>query len=437
MDEVEEIEPSSSIGPSQESLLRKLKRLEREQRRLRNTVSYQLGLHLTTAVKRPWRLLALPISFPLLAFKLGLERLGKRPAMRAEFFGADEINEREHCIVLFPTNGVGFGHFTRMYAVARALRKADPDLEIVFLTPMPTLHVLYNDKFPTYHLAGRYMHKDMTSSQWNGLVEDMLHLVFDTHRPKWFMFDGAFPYRGMLNAIASQPTMEKWWMKRGSLKSNKSAPIDSAMFFDDIIVPSEGEMLSSDGGEHIVPPIRVMDSEDVWDRVHARSRLAVPDDAMVVYVQLGAGRINDIEGVLNRVLEVLFSHGHVHVVLGESMLGERIDVKHERLRVIRDYPNSLYIKGFDAAIQAGGYNSYQEMRTFGVPTLFIPNTETGMDDQIKRCLQAEKEGWGLVVLKPEDEAFRKGIEALLSLNPSTIESMVNGANTVAQLLLNR
>ena len=437
MDEAEQIEPSSSIGPSLESLQRKLKRLEREQRRLRNTVSYQLGLHLTTAVKRPWRLLALPISFPLLAFKLGLERLGKRPAMRSEFFGADEINEREHCIVLFPTNGVGFGHFTRMYAVARALRKADPDLEIVFLTPMPTLHVLYNDKFPTYHLAGRYMHKDMTSSQWNGLVEDMLHLVFDTHRPKWFMFDGAFPYRGMLNAIASQPTMEKLWMKRGSLKSNKSAPIDSAMFFDDIIVPSEGETLSSDGGEHIVPPIRVMDPEDVWGRAHARSRLAVPDDAIVVYVQLGAGRINDIEGVLNQVLEVLFSHDHVHVVLGESMLGERIDVKHERLRVIRDYPNSLYIKGFDAAVQAGGYNSYQEMRSFGVPTLFIPNTDTGMDDQVKRCLQAEKEGWGLVVLKPEDEAFRKGIEALLSLNPSTIESMVNGANTVAHLLLNR
>ena len=180
-----------------------------------------------------------------------------------------------------------------------------------------------------------------------------------------------------------------------------------------------------------------MDAEDVWERGYARSRLAVPDNGKVVYVQLGAGRINDIEGVLNRVLEALFSHDNVNVVLGESMLGERLDVKHERLRVIRDYPNSLYTKGFDAAVQAGGYNSYQEMRAFGVPTLFIPNTDTGMDDQVKRCQQAEKEGWGLVVLKPEGDVLRKGIEALLSLDPPSNESTVNGASTVAHLLLNR
>ena len=437
MDEAEQSEASFTPGPSHESLLKKLKRLEREQRRLRDTVSFQLGLHLTTAVKQPWRLLALPITFPLLAFKLGLQRLGKRPSIQSEAIAAEQFGDREHCIVLFPTNGVGFGHFTRMYAVARALRKADPDLEIVFFTPMPTLHILYNDKFPTYHLAGRYMHKDMTATQWNGLVEDMLHLIFDTHRPKWFMFDGAFPYRGMLNAIASQPTMQKWWMKRGSLKAKKSAPIDSASFFDEIIVPSEGDSLTSDESQHIVHPIRVMDAEDVWERGYASSRLAVPDNGKVVYVQLGAGRINDIEGVLNRVLEALFSHDNVNVVLGESMLGERLDVKHERLRVIRDYPNSLYTKGFDAAVQAGGYNSYQEMRAFGVPTLFIPNTDTGMDDQVKRCQQAEKEGWGLVVLKPEGDVLRKGIEALLSLDPPSNESTVNGASTVAHLLLNR
>jgi len=175
-----------------------------------------------------------------------------------------------------------------------------------------------------------------------------------------------------------------------------------------------------------------MDPDEVWDRSYARSRLAVPDDAKVVYVQLGAGRINDIEGVLNRVLDALFAHENVHVVLGESMLGERLDVHHERLRVIRDYPNSLYIKGFDAAVQAGGYNSYQEMRTFGVPTLFIPNTDTGMDDQVKRCKQAEEEGWGLVAY-PDETSFESATGTLLRLQNSP-RSEDNGAASVPNLL---
>ena len=134
MDEPDQFEASSSIGPSEESLRKKIKRLEREQRRLRNTVSFQLGFHLTRAVRRPWRLFALPITFPLLAFKLGLQRLGKRPLMLSDSVVVEDFAERKHSIVLFPTNGVGFGHFTRMYAVARALRKADPDLEIVFFS---------------------------------------------------------------------------------------------------------------------------------------------------------------------------------------------------------------------------------------------------------------------------------------------------------------
>ena len=430
MDGAKQPEASSTPRQSKESLGKKVKRLEREQRRLRSTVSFQLGFHLTDAVRRPWRVLALPITFPLLAFKLGLQRLGKRP--KSEDVTVEEVGNRKHSIILFPTNGVGFGHFTRMYAVARALRKADPDLEIVFFTPMPTLHVLYNEKFPTYHLAGRYMHKDMTSTQWNGLVEDMLHLVFDTHRPKWFMFDGAFPYRGMLNAIASQSGMQKWWMKRGSLKANTSVPVDSMMYFDGILVPSEGEENSPEHGEKVVSSICALDFEEVWGRGYARRRLSVPGKAKVVYVQLGAGRINEIGSQLEQVLDALFEHKDVFVVLGESMLGERLTFTHERLRFIRDYPNALYAKAFDASVQAGGYNSYQEMRMFGIPTLFLPNLETGMDDQLKRCLQAEKEGWG-IVYQSGSEPVSSSIASLLDLEakPKIPE---NGATEVVRIL---
>ena len=418
-----------------ERLKKSNRRKEREIRRLKGTVSFQIGVHITDSFRSLWRIPFLPFSLPFLALRLGLQRLGRKP--NASSLEIDLINEtdRKHCIVLFPTNGVGFGHFTRMYAVAKALRKADPSLEIVFFTPMPTLHILYREQFPTYHLAGRYKHADMSALEWNGLVEDMLHIIFDMHRPKWFMFDGAFPYRGMLDAIASQPHMKKWWMRRGSLKKNKSVPVDSQLFFDGIVIPSEGGEPNSNEDLKFVSPIKAVEPADAWGRDFARSRLSAPDESKVIYVQLGAGRINDIEDVLGLVLDVLFAHADVIVVLGESMLGDRLPFSHERLRVVRDYPNALYAKGFDASVQAGGYNSFQEMRMFGIPTLFLPNTQTGMDDQVMRCRVAEDEGWGIVNLKPSVKQLTIDVNQLLKINKQPIQNSPNGANEVANLLL--
>ena len=426
-----ESEKINSYKSKSKHMQTRLERSQRELRRLRESMSFQIGVHLTKAVQQPWRLIVLPITFPLLIFKLGSQRLGRKPRpFLVEQF--KDKQPRNHCIVLFPTNGVGFGHFTRMYALARTLRKSDPSLEIVFFTPMPTLHILYNEQFPTYHLAGRYKHANMSASEWNGLVEDMLHMVFDMHRPKWFMFDGAFPYRGMLNAISSQQHMQKWWMRRGSIKSNKSIPIDSQSFFDGVIIPSEGWDVEVQDGEHIVAPIKAIEPQDAWERTFARSRLSVPDVAKVVYVQLGAGRINDIESLLEMVLDALFAHPEVYVVLGESMLGERLAFTHERLRIIRDYPNALYAHGFDASVQAGGYNSYQEMRMFGIPTLFIPNIDTGMDDQVVRCRVAEKEGWGLVYVGGENN-LEHSIKQVLNLSAEPILSE-NGVHSIKTLL---
>ena len=436
MDDDGSIQKSSadleSLTSSYRHIVNRNERNEREIRRLRNSVSFQLGLHLTKAVRQPWRLLLLPISFPIFALQLGLRRIGRSPMHEQLSASRTSSEERNHSIVLFPTNGVGFGHFTRMYAVARALRKKDPSLEIVFFTPMPTLHILYNEQFPTYHIAGRYKHEDMTASQWNGLVEDMLHLIFEAHRPKWFMFDGAFPYRGMLNAIAAQPGLEKWWMRRGSVKANKSIPVDSQEFFDGIIIPGEAENIEFDENEHSVSPIQAIGVDEAWERQSARSRLAVPDDAKVVYVQLGAGRINDIQSDLQIVLDGLFEHQNVYVVLGESMLGERLSFTHERLRIIRDYPNALYALAFDASVQAGGYNSYQEMRMFGIPTLFIPNTQTGMDDQVARCRQAETEGWG-ILSDAKDSDLKDKINQIISMKRQPIP-IENGVESVINLL---
>ena len=112
--------------------IRKISSLKRENRRLRHSVSFQLGLHLTDAVRKPWKLLLLPLTFPLLCLQIGMTRLGKKSASTEGFELDYEVQPRKNAIVLFPTNGVGFGHFTRMYSVAREMRRQDPEMEIIF-----------------------------------------------------------------------------------------------------------------------------------------------------------------------------------------------------------------------------------------------------------------------------------------------------------------
>ena len=154
----------------------------------------------------------------------------------------------------------------------------------------------------------------------------------------------------------------------------------------------------------------------------------------MVYVQLGAGRINDIDSDVRRVVDALLAHEDIHVVLGESMLGERQGVDLDRVHLVRDYPNALYLKAFDASVQAGGYNSFHEMRSVGLPTLFLPNMNTGMDDQLARCKVAEEEGWGRVLA--EAGHLETALQTLLGLDAdATPFDAVNGAAALSSRLL--
>ena len=422
--------------------IRKISSLKRENRRLRHSVSFQLGLHLTDAVRKPWKLLLLPLTFPLLCLQIGMTRLGKKSASTEGFELDYEVQPRKNAVVLFPTNGVGFGHFTRMYSVAREMRRQDPEMEIIFFTTMPTLHIPYVDDFATYHLAGKYKHSDMDSSTWNMLVEEMLTLVLETHNPKFFMYDGAFPYRGMLNSIYGREEITRIWMRRGMFRKGSSIPVDSIEYFDLIVHPEDAVNVPPSNSIHSVetlhiPPITLLSQDEMLSREKSRSRLNLPHDVQVTYVQLGAGQINDIDSEIRMTIDALLHYPDMHIVLGESMLGERLDFDHERVHLLRDYPNSMYFNAFDFAVQAGGYNSFHEMRNMGIPTLFYPNMNTGMDDQLARCRIAEDEKWGVVLEKRTKDEIVCGVRDFMNLNRITSTMAITGSSILAEYVIDK
>jgi UDP-N-acetylglucosamine--N-acetylmuramyl-(pentapeptide) pyrophosphoryl-undecaprenol N-acetylglucosamine transferase len=382
----------------------------------------------------------LMIGFELLGWKSQPAGLSVNPAGR--------LASKGDCVVLFPTNGVGLGHFTRLFAVAKRIRKQDPEVEIVFVTTMSALHLVENEGYPAYHLPGSYMFNDMTSGEWNAITEEILATVFEIHRPSVFVFDGAFPYRGMLNAIKNRKGLTNIWLRRGTFKKGATKiPVDSIEHFDLVIRPGDStsrqeEEITFSTPLKLVEPILFADKEELYSREYVRTRLGIPQDSLVAYIQLGAGKINDIESDLQRVIRLLNEHENLQIVVGESLIGDRMKLVGDRVRVIRDYPNSLSFSGFDFAIMAGGYNSYHEAIEFALPTIFIPNTKTGMDDQVARVRIGETKGACLVLTETDESTMRDAIARLMdkNLRSSIVEAckelqMENGAVQVGKLIV--
>ena len=407
---------------SEKAQKKRIARLEREITRIRVSPSLRLGIHITKAMRQPWRAPFLLITLPWLMLTIGLEMLGHRPTIAPDRVESTESEYApNNTVVMFPTNGVGFGHFTRMLALAKRMKKSDSSLEIIFFTTMPTLHLLKPHGIAAHHISGPKHFDNLETSEWNSLLEEELTVCLETHRPKMFIFDGAYPYRGMLRAIQSHP-MRKVWVRRGMFRKDATnIPVDSIEHFDILVRPGDSGPASTSSQAEITVeqllcnPILFAGQDELLPREELRERLAIPQDAIVAYVQLGAGEINDIESDLDLSIRLLSAHD-IYVVVGESMIGNRLNISGERIRTLRDYPNSLYFNSFDFAIMAGGCNSYHEAIAFQLPTICIPNQSTGMDDQVARAMVAAEAGAMLVVQDANEEKLASAIESMLNSN---------------------
>ena len=193
---------------------------------------------------------------------------------------------------MFPTNGVGFGHFTRMLLLQKGCNK--------ILLWRSFFHDNAHTSFveAIWYSSPPYLRKyfkGVDSNEWNALLEEELTLCFETHKPSMFIFDGAFPYRGMLRAIQGRNAMKKLWMRRGMFRKCKLR-FQWIVFqhFDSIIRPRDAIDYSEEiehGHEleilHLHQFVLLDEDESDYAREKARYRPGIRLDCHVVYVQLG------------------------------------------------------------------------------------------------------------------------------------------------------
>ncbi|HEY8145162.1 MAG TPA: hypothetical protein VIG06_20920 [Kofleriaceae bacterium] len=307
--------------------------------------------------------------------------------------------------VLFVTsNGGGMGHLTRALAIARRM---PADHEPLFLTMSTGIEAVRKEGFWVDFMPS--MHdSDLTSPRFLEYFRARLVSAIRTLHPRALVFDGTFAYSPLVLALSEFPELFKVWSRRGMWKAvspqRHAQSMAQMVAFDLVLEPGElaaevdsGVTRAQQGAVGVIDPIVYLDKGELLSREEARRELGVPPDAVSGLVNLGAGNINRLDNVYEAIAAMLGRHRDVHLVGVQSLISERgIPIDPARLHPIETYPLSRMLRAFDFCIAAPGYNSFHELLCHAVPTLFIPNEETALDDQGARAEWAERKGMALV-----------------------------------------
>lgn len=350
--------------------------------------------------------------------------------------------------VLFVTsNGVGLGHVTRLLAVARRL---PPGCEPVFATMSQAVPVIEDFGFPVEHIAS-HLYTGVDSVQWNGWLRRQIDELVDYHAAAALVLDSTNPYDGIIRAMLPRRNCALVWMRRGLWRPtavNRSF-LDRSRYFDLIVEPeeiaepgSQGDIAAEDrDGVLRVPPIRLLDPDELLTREEAAADLGLDPGRPAVLVQLGSGANRDVVRMTDRILSVLSRHPGLQVAVMEWLIASMPMRCWDGVVNLRGYPVSRYFRAFDFTISAAGYNSFTEIMTLGLPAVFIANGHVSMDDQAARSRFAQENGAGFHLderdLGPLDGMVRALLDPqrrdLFRFNAARL-SRENGAEAAAQAI---
>lgn len=331
-------------------------------------------------------------------------------------------------LMFVTSNGAGLGHLTRLMSIARRLPAG---WDAVFATQSQAVPLVRREGFWTEYIPSRgYLQAD--ASDWNDFLERRLNSLLQTYAPEALIFDGTVPYGGLQLALRAHPDLPAVWVRRAMWQEGGGERwLKRAADFSTIIEPGEfatawdaGATVSVRDASVLVDPIVFFDDTDLVDRDAARQTVGLPTEGLAALVLLGAGNINDVASPTRMLIEALADRG-VHPVVARSPIAiDPVDPEPPALPTDR-YPITRYVRAFDFVIAAAGYNTYHELLAFHTPSVFVPNLETALDDQLGRARYAEHVGAGLCLEQPTRTGIAVVVERML--DPALRESMTSRA----------
>jgi hypothetical protein len=345
---------------------------------------------------------------------------------------------------LFVTsNGFGLGHVTRCMAIAGRL---PDDVEPIIFTLSEAVPIIRGQGFFAEYFSSNDAGHE-TSAQWNGRLARRIGELLETYDPGVVVFDGTYPYAGMLHALRGSGR-RRLWCRRGMWRAGEGR--SNLMFepeFDAILQPGEaagavdaGVTAHTSRRVTRVPPILLRDRSDLLPRGDAAERAGVAPDRLNVLMQ--PGWENEVFGPsASLCIERLSRDPRAQVVVAVSPLRSRAVPLPEGVAKVSTYPLASVYRAFDFSISGAGYNIYHELIAYGLPSLLVPNAGTPLDDQVGRARFAERAGVGRSWESRTDADLDRHLAALLddgerAQMASRAEALrfENGAGRAAELV---
>ncbi len=348
-------------------------------------------------------------------------------------------------VVFLTSSDIGLGHLARTLALARRI---DKKFEPIFLTTTPNMELINSFGYHAEYIPSQAS-TPMSMDIWDKWFRIDVQNKLQRYNPNLFVYDGNTPTNGMIAAILSIREMSRCWIRRGMYADGATSKyINNSKFFDLIIEP--GEIAKSlDNGitsfrqreAYHVSPILLLDQDELLTRSIARQKLGLDSNKSAALINLGIGANRNLPELVEYVVRQLKNHDDIQIVIVEAKGTPHPFPPWENVKFVSGMPISLYFNAFDFQIASSGYNTFHEVMTYGLPTIFIPNDASGMDDQAARADYAQEHGAGFKISEDEISLLPIAINTLLSdkirgnLSKNCIALMQkNGAQEAADAL---
>jgi hypothetical protein len=317
-------------------------------------------------------------------------------------------------VVLATTNGKGMGHLSRQLALALAsLGGMDP----VIFSMSSAVPVVGRYDMRAEWSPG-VLRGQVPRRHWDAYLADRIVALIQEVGASAFVFDGVYPYDGVLRALRRMPDVPFIWSRRAMWQKGVGArALRYRKLFAAVLEPGDLAAAGDVGRTATLTdarrlgPITLVGHVPALPRDQARTELGLDLDRPTVLLTLGSNRRTDLYAAYQRTVE-RFSAAGWQVAVTTSPIRDQGTLAGGP-RVISVFPLVRYLRAFDAAVSASGYNAVHELLYSALPTLLVPNADAITDDQRTRARVVANTGLALAADPERPREFDAALDRLL------------------------